>query len=39
MPVCRVCRSEQLEQFLDLGDQPHCNSLLLPEALGREEPR
>lgn len=39
MPICRVCRGDRLEQFLDLGDQPHCNSLLLPEALGREEPR
>src|SRR5258708_37291695 len=38
MPVCRVCRSEQLEQFLDLGDQPHCNSLLLPDRLDRQEP-
>jgi len=39
MPTCRVCRGDRLEEFLDLGDQPHCNSLLLPEALGREEPR
>lgn len=38
MPVCRVCRGTNLEQFLDLGDQPHCNSLLLPEQLDRKEP-
>jgi len=38
MPVCRVCRGSNLEQFLNLTDQPHCNSLLLPEALDRKEP-
>ena len=38
MPICRVCRGERLEQFLDLGDQPHCNSLLSPAELGRPEP-
>lgn len=38
MPICRVCRGERLEQFLDLGDQPHCNSLLMPDQLGRREP-
>jgi hypothetical protein len=38
MPVCRVCRGSNLEQFLDLTDQPHCNSLLLPEALNHKEP-
>jgi len=36
--ACRVCSSERLEQFLDLGDQPHCDSLLRPEDLGRREP-
>ena len=35
---CRVCSSERLEQFLDLGDQPHCDSLLRPEDLNRREP-
>lgn len=35
---CRVCHSERLEQFLDLGDQPHCDSLLLPADLSRREP-
>lgn len=38
MPTCRVCRGRNLEMFLDLGDQPHCNSLLLPSALNRKEP-
>jgi 2-polyprenyl-3-methyl-5-hydroxy-6-metoxy-1,4-benzoquinol methylase len=36
--TCRVCHSQKLEQFLDLGDQPHCDSLLRPEDLGRKEP-
>jgi len=35
---CRVCHSQRLEQFLDLGDQPHCDSLLLPADLSRREP-
>jgi len=35
---CRVCRSQRLEQFLDLGDQPHCDSLLRPEDLRQKEP-
>jgi 2-polyprenyl-3-methyl-5-hydroxy-6-metoxy-1,4-benzoquinol methylase len=35
---CRVCHSQRLEQFLDLGDQPHCDSLLLPADLARREP-
>src|SRR5713101_3802750 len=38
MPICRVCRGDRLEQFLDLGEQPHCNSLLGPDQLGRREP-
>jgi hypothetical protein len=38
MPVCRVCRGSRLEQFLDLTDQPHCNSLLLPDQLDLKEP-
>jgi 2-polyprenyl-3-methyl-5-hydroxy-6-metoxy-1,4-benzoquinol methylase len=36
--TCRVCHSTNLEQFLDLGDQPHCDSLLLPRNLGQKEP-
>jgi len=35
---CRVCHSQKLEQFLDLGAQPHCDSLLRPEDLARREP-
>lgn len=35
---CRVCASSRLERFLDLGDQPHCDSLLRPEDLSRREP-
>src|SRR3954453_5861105 len=35
---CRVCSSSRLEQFLDLGDQPHCDSLFLPKDLDRKEP-
>lgn len=35
---CRVCHSQRLEQFLDLGDQPHCDSLLRPEDLAHPEP-
>jgi hypothetical protein len=38
MPACRVCKGASLEEFLDLGDQPHCNSLLLPEGLAEKEP-
>lgn len=36
--ICRVCSSDNLEMFLDLGDQPHCDSLLRPEDLSRKEP-
>ena len=36
--ICRVCSSKNLELFLDLGDQPHCDSLLRPEDLNRQEP-
>ena len=35
---CRVCSSTNLEEFLDLGDQPHCDSLLSSEQLSRKEP-
>ena len=34
---CRVCDSKNLELFLDLGDQPHCDSLLRPEDLVHRE--
>jgi hypothetical protein len=36
--ICRVCSGKNLELFLDLGDQPHCDSLLRPEDLNRKEP-
>lgn len=39
MSACRVCAGERLELVLDLGDQPHCNSLLDEAALARPEPR
>jgi hypothetical protein len=35
---CRVCGATEVETVLDLGDQPHCNSLLLPEQLDQAEP-
>ncbi len=36
--ICRVCSGKDLELFLDLGDQPHCDSLLRPEDLTCKEP-
>jgi 2-polyprenyl-3-methyl-5-hydroxy-6-metoxy-1,4-benzoquinol methylase len=35
---CRVCHSVKVEQFLDLGAQPHCDSLLVPAELAHKEP-
>jgi len=35
---CRVCGRKNVEVVLDLGDQPHCNSLLSAEALAEPEP-
>jgi hypothetical protein len=35
---CRVCGRRDVEEVLDLGDQPHCNSLLAPDQLGEQEP-
>lgn len=35
---CRVCESATLVPFLDLGDQPHCNSLIVPGKLSEKEP-
>jgi len=35
---CRVCSGSRVETFLDLGDQPHCNSLLTEQALSGKEP-
>jgi hypothetical protein len=37
--TCRVCGSPSVVAVLDLGDQPHCNSLLRPGDLDRQEPR
>lgn len=36
--TCRVCGLARLELFLDLGEQPHCDSLLRSADLGRREP-
>ena len=35
---CRVCGKRDVEEVLDLGDQPHCNSLLTREQLDSPEP-
>lgn len=35
---CRVCSGQDVEIVLDLGDQPHCNSLLAQEQLEQQEP-
>jgi SAM-dependent methyltransferase len=35
---CRVCGQERVEEFLDLGDQPHCNRLIPPALMNRREP-
>lgn len=36
--TCRVCGSRNVELFLDLGDQPHCNRLVRPEKAHLAEP-
>lgn len=35
---CRVCGGQDVKVVLDLGAQPHCNSLLTIEALAEPEP-
>lgn len=35
---CRVCGGRNVEAFLDLGDQPHCNRLIPKAAADRSEP-
>ena len=35
---CRFCGAQEVELFLDLGDQPHCNRLIPPELTNRQEP-
>jgi SAM-dependent methyltransferase len=34
--MCRVCDSNQLEQVLDLGNQPWCNHFLTRDEVGKE---
>ena len=36
--TCRVCGGRNIELFLDLGDQPHCNRLVPPALLDRPDP-
>lgn len=36
--ACRVCGEREVELFLDLTDQPHCNRLIPPELADRREP-
>lgn len=36
--ACRVCGSTDLAMVLDLGEQPHCNSLLTESDLAHPEP-
>ncbi len=35
---CRVCGGRAIEEFLDLGDQPHCNRLIPLAMVGCREP-
>ncbi|MEM7243360.1 MAG: class I SAM-dependent methyltransferase [Pseudomonadota bacterium] len=35
---CRGCGSQNVEIFLDLGDQPHCNRLIHPDVADHKEP-
>ncbi len=34
---CRVCGSENIEQYLDLGETPWCNQLITKEEFGTEK--
>ena len=36
---CRICGERSVEEFLDLGDQPHCNRLIPRNLSDRREPR
>jgi len=36
--TCRICGSRNVELFLDLGDQPHCNRLIPPALADKPEP-
>ena len=35
---CRICGGDNLELFLSLADQPHCNRFLTKEQLSHKEP-
>lgn len=35
---CRGCGKKAVRQFLDLGDQPHCNRLISPQMADKREP-
>ncbi|HWW28239.1 MAG TPA: class I SAM-dependent methyltransferase [Caulobacter sp.] len=36
---CRCCGARDVELFLDLSDQPHCNRLIPPALADKQEPR
>jgi SAM-dependent methyltransferase len=36
--ICRVCSGENVGVVLDLGEQPHCNTLIPPEHAHEAEP-
>lgn len=36
---CRCCGGRKVVEFLDLGDQPHCNRLIPPACAAIQEPR
>ncbi|MFQ6019158.1 MAG: class I SAM-dependent methyltransferase [Dehalococcoidia bacterium] len=36
--ICKICKGNDLQKFLSLGDQPHCNRFLREEDLASEEP-
>ena len=38
MKKCRICKGTNLEKFLSLGDQPHCNSFLKADQIDQDEP-
>jgi SAM-dependent methyltransferase len=37
--ACRCCGAREVELFLDLSDQPHCNRLIPPALADQQEPR
>ena len=39
MNPCHMCKSENVEKFLDLGEQPHSDGFLGTEELKQEEPK